>query len=70
MTMFQGFESNDLVVSDVNIHFVRRGEGPPLLLLHGIPQTHAMWHKVAPELAEHFTVIAADLEPRDVGDHS
>ncbi len=77
MTMFQGFESNDLVVSDVNIHFVRRGEGPPLLLLHGIPQTHAMWHKVAPELAEHFTVIAADLrgqgdsgKPRDVGDHS
>ncbi len=75
--LFQGFETHDLVVNDVNIHFVRRGEGPPLLLLHGIPQTHVMWHKVAPALAEHFTVIAADLrgqgdsgKPRDAGDHS
>lgn len=75
--LFQGFESDDRVVGDVKIHFVRRGEGPPLLLLHGIPQTHVMWHKVAPALAEHFTVIAADLrgqgdsgKPRDAGDHS
>ncbi len=77
MMLFQGFETHDLVVGDVNIHFVRRGEGPALLLLHGIPQTHVMWHKVAPALAEHFTVIAADLrgqgdsgKPRDTGDHS
>jgi haloacetate dehalogenase len=75
--LFQGFETFDLVVGDVNIHFVRRGQGPALLLLHGIPQTHVMWHKVAPALAEHFTVIAADLrgqgdssKPRDAGDHS
>ena len=39
----------------------RGGEGPPLLLLHGNPQTHAMWHKVAPVLARRFTVICPDL---------
>jgi haloacetate dehalogenase len=59
--LFQGFETHDLVIGDVNIHFVRGGEGPGLLLLHGIPQTYVMWHKVAPALSEHFTVIAADL---------
>jgi haloacetate dehalogenase len=37
------------------------GEGPPLLLLHGYPQTHVMWHKVTPALARHFTLVAADL---------
>ena len=37
------------------------GAGPPLLLLHGFPQTHLMWHAVAPRLAEGFTVVAADL---------
>ena len=37
------------------------GSGPALLLLHGYPQTHLMWHKTAPSLSEHFTVIAADL---------
>ncbi|RDV04933.1 alpha/beta fold hydrolase [Undibacter mobilis] len=37
------------------------GDGPPLLLLHGYPQTHAMWHRVAPDLAEHFTLVIADL---------
>jgi len=75
--LFQDFESHDLVIGDVNIHFVRGGEGPGLLLLHGIPQTHVMWHKVAPALSERFTVIAADLrgqgdsgKPRDSGDHS
>ncbi|MDB5965062.1 MAG: alpha/beta hydrolase fold protein [Polaromonas sp.] len=44
----------------------RGGEGPPLLLLHGHPQTHAMWHRVAPVLAEHFTVVMMDL--RGYGD--
>jgi haloacetate dehalogenase len=37
------------------------GDGPPVLLLHGFPQTHAMWHRIAPALAERFTVVAADL---------
>ncbi len=44
----------------------RAGQGPPLLLLHGHPQTHAMWHRVAPQLARHFTVVWMDL--RGYGD--
>jgi haloacetate dehalogenase len=44
------------------------GEGPPVLLLHGYPQTHAMWHKVAPQLARDYTVVCADL--RGYGDSS
>src|SRR6185295_9895140 len=44
------------------------GSGPPLLLLHGNPLTHVMWHKIAPRLAEEFTVVAADL--RGYGDSS
>jgi haloacetate dehalogenase len=43
-------------------------EGPPILLLHGHPQTHAMWHKVAPELAQHFQLVLMDL--RGYGDSS
>jgi haloacetate dehalogenase len=59
------------------INLVKSGEGPPLLLLHGYPQTHVMWHKVAPRLAEHFTVVASDLrgygdsaKPPGGGDHA
>jgi haloacetate dehalogenase len=48
------------------IHCAVGGSGPPLLLLHGYPQTHVIWHRVAPLLAEHFTVVAADL--RGYGD--
>jgi haloacetate dehalogenase len=40
---------------------VTKGSGPPLLLVHGYPQTKAMWHKIAPGLAERFTVVAMDL---------
>lgn len=48
------------------LHTRMGGSGPPLLLLHGHPQTHAMWHKVAPALAKHFTVVMMDL--RGYGD--
>jgi haloacetate dehalogenase len=53
---------------EVSIPYVTAGKGPPLLLLHGFPQTRAMWHKVAPTLAQHFTVVATDL--RGYGDAS
>jgi haloacetate dehalogenase len=55
--VFEGFD--DRVVE--GIHARVGGSGPPLLLLHGYPQTHVMWHRVAPRLAERFTVVAADL---------
>ena len=59
--MFPDFASQDLVVDRGTIHARIGGSGPPLLLLHGYPQTHVMWHAVAPALAERFTVVAADL---------
>ncbi|MBD8563737.1 alpha/beta hydrolase [Oxalobacteraceae sp. CFBP 8763] len=52
----------------ITINAIIGGSGPPLLLLHGHPQTHAIWHRVAPRLAEHFTVVACDL--RGYGDSS
>jgi haloacetate dehalogenase len=63
---FPGFAVEDVRTSDTTIHTVRKGDGPPILLLHGFPQTHVTWHFVAPRLAEHFTVIATDL--RGYGD--
>lgn len=66
--MFEGFQAFDVSVGPVTIHGVRAGHGPPLLLLHGYPQTHVMWHRVAPALAREFTVIATDL--RGYGDSS
>ena len=59
--MFEGFESFDLPGEGATIHGVTGGSGLPLLLLHGNPQTHGMWHKVAPRLAADFTVVACDL---------
>jgi len=57
-----GFTAEEVQLQpDVRIHFERGGSGPALLLLHGYPQTHAAWHKVAPALARHYTVIAPDL---------
>lgn len=64
--MFEGYTDASATIDDVRIHAVKAGRGPALLLLHGHPQTHAIWHKVAPVLARHFTVIAADL--RGYGD--
>lgn len=59
--MFEGFEHSRVETSGAEIDLVRGGEGPPVLLLHGYPQTKAMWHRVAPLLAGGFTVVAADL---------
>ncbi|WP_233861909.1 alpha/beta fold hydrolase [Paraburkholderia adhaesiva] len=59
---FQGFTPFTVRTADgIDIHGVKGGEGPPLLLLHGHPQTHMIWHRCADELARHFTVIATDL---------
>jgi haloacetate dehalogenase len=66
--MFEGFKQTDIEVPGARIHLRHGGSGPPLLLLHGNPLTHVMWHKVAPRLAEEFTVVAADL--RGYGDSS
>ena len=66
--MFEGFETRDLDTSGARIRFVHGGDGPPLLLLHGNPQTHVIWHKIANQLAERFHVVAADL--RGYGDSS
>ena len=59
--MFKGFHLKTIKVNDVSIRLRIGGSGPPLLLLHGNPQTHVMWHLVAPELIKRFTVIATDL---------
>src|SRR6184192_2755131 len=64
--MFEGFERRDITVNGVRLHVRAGGSGPALLLLHGHPQTHVMWHKIAPRLAEHFTVVARYL--RGYGD--
>jgi haloacetate dehalogenase len=60
------FRQCRIAVPDAEINIRHAGEGPPLLLLHGYPQTHVMWHRVAPALAEHFHVVCADL--RGYGD--
>ncbi len=64
--MFNGFERRFIDVGDTTIAAAIGGAGPPVLLLHGYPQTRAMWHRVAPRLAEHYTVVANDL--RGYGD--
>ncbi|GGH54147.1 hydrolase [Comamonas phosphati] len=67
--LFPGFSTSRIAVAaDVALHVRTGGEGPPLLLVHGHPQTHAIWHKVAPQLARHFTLVLADL--RGYGDSS
>jgi haloacetate dehalogenase len=60
--LFPHFRPHLADVDDgVQIHALVGGEGPPLLLLHGHPQTHAIWHRVAPTLAQRFTLVLADL---------
>lgn len=75
--MFAGFHLAQRQVNGVHIAYRVGGSGPGLLLIHGHPQTHVIWHKVAEQLAEHFTVVAADLrgygdseKPEAVADHS
>ena len=57
----EAFATRALETPRGTVHAVTKGEGPPLLLVHGFPETHLMWHAVAPALAERFTVVAADL---------
>ena len=66
--MFEGFDLSFVETGEATIRVRRGGSGPPLLLLHGHPQTHVMWHHVAPRLASEFTVVAMDL--RGYGDSS
>jgi haloacetate dehalogenase len=67
-SVFEGFDTHDVTPNSpqgrVRLRVRRAGSGPPLLLLHGHPQTHAMWHKVAPALAERHTVVLMDLRGR------
>jgi haloacetate dehalogenase len=66
--MLDSFEQMRIETGDVGINLRTGGSGPPVLLLHGYPQTHVMWHLVAPRLAERFTVVVPDL--RGYGDSS
>jgi haloacetate dehalogenase len=58
---FNGFVSSWVDVGETTLFVRCKGSGPPLLLLHGFPETHLMWHRIAPVLAEEFTVVCADL---------
>jgi len=77
MNLFPGFRTKNIRTSGATIHAVTGGTGPAVLLLHGYPETHAMWHKVAPQLAREYTVVCADLrgygessKPKGKPDHS
>jgi haloacetate dehalogenase len=59
--MFEEFNLSMIDTGEAIIRVRHGGSGPPLLLLHGHPQTHMMWHEVAPRLAQQFTIVAADL---------
>jgi haloacetate dehalogenase len=66
--MFEGFEHLQIKTAGATINVLKGGKGAPVLLLHGYPQTHVMWHKIAPQLANDFTLILPDL--RGYGDSS
>jgi haloacetate dehalogenase len=77
MALFPGFKAMRVRTSGATINLVTGGKGPALLLLHGYPQTHAIWHKIAPALARDYTVVCADLrgygdssKPKGLPDHS
>ena len=66
--LFPGFRSESVKTAGATIHTLRKGSGPPLLLVHGHPETRVTWHKAASSLADNFTVVLADL--RGYGDSS
>ena len=66
--MLENFISKKIKTTDALINTKIGGTGPPILLMHGYPQTHLMWHKIAPQLSKKFTVIVTDL--RGYGDSS
>jgi haloacetate dehalogenase len=75
--MFEGFAQEEVALGEVTLHVRHGGTGPAVLLLHGHPRTHATWHKVAPLLADRFTVVCPDLrgygrssKPATQPDHS
>jgi haloacetate dehalogenase len=68
MSLFPNFISRKVRTGGATINLRMGGQGEPVLLLHGYPETHVMWHKVAPDLARHYTVVCADL--RGYGDSS
>jgi haloacetate dehalogenase len=77
MNLFPGFDKRRIRTSGATINLVHGGKGPPVLLLHGYPETHAMWHRVAPDLARAHSVVCADLrgygassKPPGLPDHS
>ena len=59
--MLDAFDERRIALRDAEIYLRTGGAGPPLLLLHGYPQTHVIWHRVAPRLAETFTLVMPDL---------
>lgn len=59
--MFEGFEERTIATAGAEIYLRLGGSGPPLLLLHGYPQTHVMWHRLAAPLAERYTLVIPDL---------
>ena len=77
MPFFPGFKQRKIRTSGATINLVHGGKGPAVLLLHGYPETHAMWNAVAPALAKDYTVVCADLrgygessKPKGLPDHS
>jgi haloacetate dehalogenase len=77
MALLQGFERSAIKTSGATINYVAAGVGEPILLLHGYPETHVCWHRIAPALAKRYRVICADLrgygdssKPEGLPDHS
>src|SRR5579871_5256574 len=77
MSMFEGFALEQVDVGAVTLRVRHGGGGRPVVLLHGHPRTHTTWHRVAPRLAQVFTVICPDLRgygcsalPPDQPDHA